>query len=68
MKIKNQFPKTLFFFDFFNPLKTNKDQIFKPKTLLKLVAKTLKKIGIFALEIVDQNSPKEWVFIAILKN
>ena len=35
MKIKNQFPKTLFFFDFFNHLKINKDKIFKPKTLLK---------------------------------
>ena len=34
MKNKNQFPNTLFFFDFSNPLKTNKDKIFKPKTLL----------------------------------
>jgi len=25
IKIKNQFPNTLFFFEFFNTLKTNKD-------------------------------------------
>ena len=56
MKIKNQFPKTLFFFEFFNPLKTNKDEIFKPKTLSKLVAKTLRKIENFALEILGEIS------------
>ena len=39
-----------------------------PNTLLKLIAKTLKKIRIFALKIVNQNNPKEWVFIAIPKN
>ena len=33
MKTKNQYPKTLFFFDFFNPFETNKDKIFKPKIL-----------------------------------
>ena len=33
MKNKNQFPKTLFFFDFFISLKTNKDEMFKPKML-----------------------------------
>ena len=49
MKIKTNISNILFFFDFFNPLKTNKDQIFKPKTLLKLVVKTLKKMEIFAL-------------------
>ena len=32
MKIKKLIPKALFFFDFFNPLKTNKD-LFNPKTL-----------------------------------
>ena len=35
MKIKNQFPKTLFFFKFSNPLKTNKDRSFQPKNFLK---------------------------------
>ena len=55
MKIKNQFPKTLFFFEFFNPFKTNKNQIFKPKTLLKTCCKILVKVRNFALEIVIQN-------------
>ena len=32
--------------------------LFNSKTLLKLVAKTLKKMGIFSLEILNQNSPK----------
>ena len=53
MKIKNQFPKILFFFDFFNPLKQIKINLLNPKTLSKLVVKTLKKMRIFALEIVD---------------
>ena len=51
MKIKNQFSKTLFFFDFFNSLKHIKIDILNSKTLLKLVAKTFKKIRIFALKI-----------------
>ena len=33
MKNKNQFPKTLFFFDFSNPLKQIKIDIYNPKTL-----------------------------------
>ena len=52
MKNKNQFPKTLFFFNFLNPLKQIKIDLLNPKTLLKLVPKTLKKMRIFALEIV----------------
>ena len=52
MKIKNQFPKTLFFFDFSNPLKQIKIHLLNPKTLLKLVAKTLLKMRKFALKIV----------------
>ena len=33
MKNKNQFLKTLFFFDFFNTLKQIKIDLFDPKTL-----------------------------------
>ena len=50
MKNKHQFPKTVFFFDFSNPLKQIKNDLLNPKTLLKLVAKTLKKMRIFALQ------------------
>ena len=56
IKIKNQFQNTLFFFDFSNTLKQIKIELLNPKTLLKLIAKTLKKIGIFALEIVGEIS------------
>ena len=52
MKIKNQFPKILFFFNFSNPLKQIKIDLLNLKTLLKLVVKTLKKMRIFALEII----------------
>ena len=52
MKIK-PIPKNFSFLDFSNPLKQNKDQIFKPKTLLKLVAKILLKMRKFALKIVS---------------
>ena len=52
IKIKNQFSNTLFFFEFSNTLKQIKIDLLNPKTLLKLVAKTLKKMKIFALEIV----------------
>ena len=62
MKIKNNSQRLFFFFEFFNPLKQNKDKIFKPKNSLKLVAKIL-KMGKFALKILDQNNPKGWVFI-----
>jgi len=41
MKIKIKFPKTLFFLDFFQPLKTNKDKSFNHKNSCKLAAKTL---------------------------
>ena len=46
MKIKTNIPNILFFFDFSNPLKQIKMKSFGSKTLLKLIAKTL-KIGIF---------------------
>ena len=52
MKIKTTPKKLLLSLIFPTPLKTNKDKIFKPKILLKLDVKTLKKIRIFALEIV----------------
>ena len=65
---QNQFPKTLFFFDFFNPLKQIKIKLCSSKTLEKLGAKTLRKIETFALENLDQNSPKGWVFITHSKN
>ena len=45
-------PKTSPFLDFFQPFKTNKDKIFKPKTLLKTCIKTLVKVRNFALEIL----------------
>ena len=50
-KIISNIPKTLFFY-FSNPLKQIKIDLLNPRTLLKLVAKTLKKIRIFALKIV----------------
>ena len=52
IKIKNQFPKDYLFFEFSNTLKQIKIEHLNPKTLLKLITKTLKKIEIFALEIV----------------
>ena len=52
MKIKS-IPKDFLFFDFFNPLKQNKDQIFQPKTLLKTCCKILVKIENFALKILN---------------
>ena len=45
-------PKDSIFLWFFEHFKTNKEWSFKPRTLLKLVTKTLKKMKIFALEIV----------------
>ena len=33
MKNENQFPKTIFFFDFFNLLKQIKIDLYNPKTL-----------------------------------
>ena len=50
MKIKITPKRLLLFLIIPTPLKTNKDKIFKPKTLLKLAVKTLKKMRIFALE------------------
>ena len=64
MKKKNQFPKTLFFFDFSNTLKQMKIDLLNPKTLLKLVAKTLKKMEILALEKLVENSSRGGKFIA----
>jgi len=52
MKNKNKSQRLLFFFDFSNSIKHIKIDLINPKTLLKLVAKTLKKMKIFALEIV----------------
>jgi len=56
MKNKNQFPNTLFFFNFFNTLKKIKIDLYNLKTLWKLVAKTLGKIENFALEILGEIS------------
>ena len=53
MKIKTTPKRLLLFLIFPTLLKTNKVKIFKPKTLLKLAIKTLKKMRIFALEIVS---------------
>ena len=39
---------TLFFFEISNTLKQIKIELLNPKTLLKLVAKTLRKMRIFA--------------------
>ena len=52
MKIKNQSQRLLLFLIFPTLLKINKDQIFKPKTLLKASYKTLVKVRNFALEIL----------------
>ena len=41
MKIKTSIPDTLFFFNFFNPLKQIKIDLFGTKTLLKLAVKHL---------------------------
>ena len=49
MKIKDQSQRLLLFLIFPILLKINKDQIFKPKTLLKTCRKTLVKIKNFAL-------------------
>ena len=65
MKIKINIPNILFFFDFFNPLKQNKDQIFKPKTFLKTCCKTLVKVRNFALKKIVENQLKYRVFIAL---
>ena len=42
--------------------------LFNPKTLIKLVAKTLKKMRIFALGILDENNSIEGIFIASQKS
>ena len=49
IKIKNQFPNTIFFFKFFNTLKTNEDRSFEPKTLFKNLGINTREVGIFAL-------------------
>ena len=53
IKTKNQFPNDSFFFEFSNTSKKIKIDLLKPKTLLKLVVKTLLKMRKFALEIVS---------------
>ena len=47
IKIKNQFPNTLFFFEFSNTLKTNEDRSFEPKTLLKTCCLNIREVGNF---------------------
>ena len=64
MKIKTNIPNTLFFFDFPTLEKQIKINSFSSKTLLKLVAKKLKKMGIFALEILVKNNSREGIYIA----
>ena len=49
---QNNSQRLSFSLNFPTPFKVKKDQIFKPKTLLKLVAKTLLKMRKFALQIV----------------
>ena len=63
-KDQNQFPNTLFFFENSNTLKQIKIDLLNPKTLLKLVAKTLKKMKMFALEKLKEISSNEWVYVA----
>ena len=58
MKNKNKSQRLLFFFDFSNSLKQMKIDFLNPKTLLKLDVKTLKKMEIFALKILDKNSSR----------
>ena len=64
MKNKNKSQRLLFFFDSSNSLKKMKIDLLNPKTLLKLAVKTLKKMEIFALEILVKNQLKYGVFIA----
>ena len=52
MKIKNNPKDFSFFLNFPTLFKTIKDQMFKPKTLLKTCIKTLEKMKIFALKIL----------------
>jgi len=54
--------KTLF--EIFNTLKQKKIDLLNSKTLLKVVTKALRKMRIFALRKLIQNSPKEWIYIA----
>ena len=68
MKIKNNSQRLLFFFDFSNPLKQIKMNLFNPKTLWKLIAKTLGNIGIFALQNLGEISSREGVYIASQKS
>ena len=44
MKTKTNIPNILFFFDFSNPWKTNKDQIFKLKNSFENLYKILEKM------------------------
>ena len=67
MKIKNQFPKTLLFFEFFQPFKTNKDKIFWYKNSFKLVAETLKKMKKFCSQNYEETSLRDG-YLYPLKN
>ena len=60
-KDQKPIPNTLFFFNFFNPLKQIKNELLNPKTLLKLVAKTL-KMRIFALEILVKSTKEGAIY------
>ena len=57
MKIK-PIPKDFSFLDFFQPFKTNKDKIFKPKTLLKFVAKHLRRSEFLLLKLLAKIAQK----------
>ena len=52
---QSKYPKSIFFFDFSNPLKQIKIDLLALKTLLKTRIKTLEKIEILALEILVEN-------------
>ena len=52
MKIKKQSQRLSFSLNFPTLFKTNKDQIFKSKTLLKTSVKTLEKMEILLLKIL----------------
>ena len=67
MKNKNNSQRLLFFFDFSNPLKTNKEWIFWHKNSFKLVAKTLKKMRKFCSQKPWRTSSRDG-YLHPLKN
>ena len=56
---QTQYPKYSIFLWFFQSLKINKDKIFKPKNSWKIIAKTLKKMGKFALKIFIKTAQRD---------